>query len=175
MVSQDLQSFFILDGSTLIRIALTTPPAAASDATLQSLSCTTALPKTALTQVTVKNASLLDLCEPLVPALSQEYVPVVTGANTVQVVNLRTGALADLCAAQTLPLSSSEQMACVALAARASTHDVVGAAARCEVAGGGDAVRRGGAAAGADAAGAAAGAAACCAGVPAALPRGAAL
>ena len=48
---------------------------------IKGLGCEESLPSSALTSVTV-NTQLLDLAEPLVPALSSQFIPVVTGVRS---------------------------------------------------------------------------------------------
>ena len=45
---------------------------------IKGLGCEESLPSSALTSITV-NTQVLDLAEPLVPALSSQFIPVVTG------------------------------------------------------------------------------------------------
>ena len=63
--SADLDSLYVLAASNqVIRV---------------ELGCKQCIPATAMQSVTVNGATLSDLCEPLVPAMQERYVPVVSG------------------------------------------------------------------------------------------------
>lgn len=81
--SADLDSLFLLAASSqVIRIDLNATPIATTNSTLVELGCKQCMPTTAMQSVTVNGATLTDLCEPLVPAMQDRYVPVVSGVRT---------------------------------------------------------------------------------------------
>ena len=78
--SADLDSLYVLAASTqVICIDLNATPVAVTNSTLVELGCKQCIPTTAMQSVTVSGATLTDLCEPLVPAMQERYVPVVSG------------------------------------------------------------------------------------------------
>ena len=78
--SADLDSLYVLAASNqVIRVDLGATPVAATNSTLVDLGCKQCIPATAMQSVTVNGATLSDLCEPLVPAMQERYVPVVSG------------------------------------------------------------------------------------------------
>lgn len=80
--SADLDSLFVLAASTqIIRIDLSVTPVSATNGTLLELGCKQAVPTTAMKSVTVSGATLTDMCEPLVPAMTKNFVPVVSGVG----------------------------------------------------------------------------------------------
>ena len=80
--SADLDALYVLAASTqIIRIDLSVAPVSATNGTLLELGCKLAVPTTAMKSVTVSGATLTDMCEPLVPAMTKNFVPVVSGVG----------------------------------------------------------------------------------------------
>lgn len=79
--SADLDSLYVLAASNqVIRVDLLCYSCLLLlISTLVELGCKQCIPATAMQSVTVNGATLSDLCEPLVPAMQERYVPVVSG------------------------------------------------------------------------------------------------
>lgn len=79
MTSIALNKVFVLsDNHTITTIDCGASMGSASYQGITSLNCTSSLPTSALTSVKI-TSSILDIAEPLVPALSAHFIPAVTG------------------------------------------------------------------------------------------------
>lgn len=79
--SLSLNKVYILsDSHTITAVDCGVACNAASYSGLTELGCKNSLPSSAMTAVTA-SATLFDLAEPLVPALSAQHIPVVTGVG----------------------------------------------------------------------------------------------
>lgn len=79
MTSIALNKVYVLsDNHTITTIDCGASMGSASYQGITSLDCTACLPTTALTSVKI-GSSILDIAEPIVPALSAQFIPAVTG------------------------------------------------------------------------------------------------
>ena len=73
--------YLVSQGKTVTVIDATATHCPVTAAALTSLSCAEALPTSALKSVTIKDATITDVCEPWSPMLDDAFVPVVCGVG----------------------------------------------------------------------------------------------
>lgn len=72
--------FILSDNQTIVAIDCNASQNAATYSGIKDLGCESALSTAAMTSITA-SATVLDIAEPLVPALNACYVPAVTGVS----------------------------------------------------------------------------------------------
>lgn len=125
--SQDLRGLYVLAGNnTVIYVDATCPTESATLSQLTSLQVTKTLPMSAMHTVSVGEASLCSLCEPLAPLLPPQWIPVIDGRNSLGAVNLSTGKLHRLSEPSLLPELLRPTIQFRRMVLKVTTHSKVG-------------------------------------------------
>ena len=125
--SQDLRGLYVLAGNnTIIYIDAACAAESATLPQLTSLQVTKTLPMSAMHTVSVGEASLCCLCEPLAPLLPPQWIPVVDGRNSLGAVNLATGKLHRLSDPSLLPELLRPTIQFRQMVLKMTTHSKVG-------------------------------------------------
>ena len=128
IVANDVNAIFFLAGSSeIIRVDLSGSLGTATSSALTTLGCKQAF---SISKTVTVSATLSDLCEPLVPALPADLVPVVTGTDAVSVVNMNTKEVSAISGAECLPEGLAGVNQFTKIVARKSSHTALAVASR---------------------------------------------
>ena len=138
IVANDVNAIFFLAGSSeIIRVDLSGNLGTATSSALTTLGCKQAF---SISKTVTVSATLSDLCEPLVPALPADLVPVVTGVgverlshtqtDAVSVVNMNTKEVSAISGAECLPEGLAGVNQFTKIVARKSSHTALAVASR---------------------------------------------
>lgn len=125
--SQDLRGLYVLAGSnTVIYVDATCPTEPATLPDLTALHVPKTLVTRAMHAISVGEASLSCLCEPLAPLLPPHWIPVIDGRNSLGAVNLSTGKLHRLSEPSLLPELLRPTIQFRRMVLKTTTHSKVG-------------------------------------------------